>query len=105
MDRKSCLSQVSKLLTKDQVDHLTQLYEEVIRIESYFKEYDFAPGVEANRFETFVKMVNSFFTAFVENEKMVEHPGGSILSRYSRQTVLTKNWMLSTFVPKRKGNQ
>ena len=69
MDRKTCLSQVSKLLTKDQVDHLTQLHEEVTHIESYFKEYDFVPGVEANGFRTFVKMVNSFFNAFVENEK------------------------------------
>ena len=69
MDRKSCLSQVSKLLTKDQVDHLTQLHDEVTSIESYFKEYDFVPGVEANGFRTFVKMVNSFFNAFVQNEK------------------------------------
>ena len=69
MDRKSCLSQVSKLLTKDQVDHLTHLHEEVTHIESYFKEYDFVPGVEANGFRTFVKMVNSFFNAFNQNEK------------------------------------
>ena len=69
MDRKSCLSQVSKFLTKDQVDHLTQLHDEVTSIESYFKEYDFVPGVEANGFRTFVKMVNSFFNAFVQNEK------------------------------------
>ena len=45
-----CLSQVSKFLTKDQVDHLTHLHEEVTRIESYSKEYDFVPGVEANGF-------------------------------------------------------
>ena len=69
MDRKSCLSQAFKFLTKDQVDHLTHLDKEVIHIESYFKEYDFVPGVEANGFRTFVKMVNSFFNAFVANEK------------------------------------
>ena len=68
MDRKTCLSQVSKFLTKDQVDHLTVLHNEVTNIESYFKEYDFVPGVEANGFRTFVKMVNSFFNAFVTNE-------------------------------------
>ena len=68
MDRKPCLSQVSKLLTKHQVDHLTQLHDEVTHIESYFKEYDFVPGVEANGFRTFVKMVNSFFNAFLENQ-------------------------------------
>ena len=68
MDRKTCLPQVSKFLTKDQVDHLTDLHNEVTNIESYFKEYDFVPGVEANGFRSFVKMVNSFFNAFVTNE-------------------------------------
>ena len=71
MDRNTCLSQISKFLKEDQVKRLSKLHEEVAQIESYCKEYDWIPGVEANGFRTFVKMVNSFFNAFVthrENE-------------------------------------
>jgi acetyl esterase/lipase len=61
MNREAVLKTISSQLTQGQVNQLIQLSDEVKLVEGFAHEYDFYPGVKANGFRSWVKIVDSYF--------------------------------------------
>lgn len=68
MNRVKIVQSVSSILRKGNLEKLTNLHQELKNIESFCHEYDFFPGVKANGFRSFVKIVDSFFES-LDNKK------------------------------------